>query len=263
MRNIDHDIGCLHSHELQQRVQRSCHDTFLGIEIGRRHEHFQVLVVLRHIAFEQLLVEPVRIREQAIQTLPGFQIKSKARGSERDVQIHQDHVILHRFAKRPRDIVGETAAAHPAARADERQGPPEQGHVGIHTDRFDDVVNLSGGHGGNDVVAHPFARQPAIERNIVAIADDDNLGVGIADLGQLFDVREHLVRLVRAFGDDQLRRIVAAVVFDGSCQSAAMDTRTGLGHSTVTERFRDRGRSLVVQQERFYGYPKNGPSSPS
>ena len=100
---------------------------------------------------------------------------------------------------RPGDVVGDHRRADAALAADEGDGAAE---------RLRRAVDVEVGDGPDDahqidrrdqVLADAAVDQPAVELDVVDVADDDDLGAGVADLGQAVELGvEALARQLRS-----------------------------------------------------------------
>ena len=97
-----------------------------------------------------------------------------------------------------------------------------------HRDRRDHIF-------GNAV-----ADQLAIEPDVVVVADDDDLGAGIAIFGELAERFQQLARLAPRFQDDQVGRRRRLVELDRRRDAAHMDLEMRLGHAPVVAGALDR-----------------------
>ena len=117
----------------------------------------------------------------------GSWLKSSAGGAEGEVEIGDDDVVLEVAGDRPGDVVGDHRGADAALAADEGDGAAERlgGAVDVEVgDRLDDPHQIDGRH---QVFADAAVGQTAVEFDVVDVADDDDLGAGVADVGEAIE----------------------------------------------------------------------------
>ncbi len=97
-------------------------------------------------------------------------------------------------------------------------------------------MNMDRANRRDHVLADTAAQQFAVEHHIIDQADDHDLGAGIAALGELIELIEHLVALECGFDDDQVRCRALLVVCNGCMCTAHVHTDMRLGEPPVLGR---------------------------
>ena len=90
-----------------------------------------------------------------------------------------------------------------------------------HVDRHDHIF------------ADAAADQPAIELDIIGMADDHNLGAGVADLGEMIEFGDQAVAGLARFDHDEVRRRRLAIEGAGGRETAHLHLDMGAGHPPV------------------------------
>ncbi len=129
--------------------------------------------------------------------------------------------------------MGDRGRTGAAARADEGDGAADERCLGIVEQGRDDLDQLQRLDRPDHVVRHALADQLAVQRDVVVRADDHDLGVDVADLGQLPQQVEQVAAAGGAFDEDQRRRRFVAVGIDRFVHAAALDHALGAAHAPV------------------------------
>ena len=141
---------------------------------------------------------------------------------------------LSKFAgDRPGDVVRDHRRADAALAADEGDRAAER--VGAAVDiEIGRSLRISASVDRRDqIFADAAADEFAIEVDVVDMADDDDLGAGVADFGEAVELGIELVARQLRFDDDQIGRGGSLVEFAGRGEAAGMDLDMGAGHAPV------------------------------
>ena len=90
--------------------------------------------------------------------------------------------------------------------------------------------------GQHDVFGDARADQLAIEHDVVDVAEDDQPGRRVADLGEALERAGNFVGRQRGLDDDQVRRRVGLVGLDRAVEAAIVRRQRDLGHAAVVDR---------------------------
>ena len=100
---------------------------------------------------------------------------------------------------------------------------------------------------GHDIFADAAAQELAIEQHVVDMADGDDLGAGIADLGETVEFAQHVRAVEQGLDDDQVGRRGVAIEGDRRLHAAHLHRDVRLGQAPVLRRLLDhRGGVLVL-----------------
>ena len=98
-------------------------------------------------------------------------------------------------------------------------------------DRFDDLQLVQRRH---QIFADALAHQLAIENDVVEMADDDDLGGGVADLGQLIELASiRSSRWAARLDDQHIRRRLRLEDLEGAEDAAELDLDMGARQPAV------------------------------
>ncbi len=112
--------------------------------------------------------------------------------------------------------MGEGGGADAALGPDEGHLASDKGRGGIAVEGADGADQLQRVQRRRQVLAHAAAHQLAIEGDVVGGADDDHLGAGVADLGELVQQAEHDLLGIGALDHHQGGgRLVLVVLYCG------------------------------------------------
>ena len=133
---------------------------------------------------------------------------------------------------------------------------PDKGHeladragLGVGIDGGDAVDDLRHVDRRHDIFADPPAQELAVEQHVVDVADGDDLGARVADLGETVEIAEHLLPVEQGLDDDQIGRGGVAVEGDRRLHPAHLHRDMRLGEPPVLAGLLDhRGGVLVLAE---------------
>ena len=103
----------------------------------------------------------------------------------------------------------------------------------------------------------PAPHQLAVEGDVVDVADDDDLGAGVADLGQRIEAVERLVAAPCGLDDDDVGRRRVPIGLDRGGAAAHLDLEMRLLHAPVVAGALHGGRGLAGLAERLHRHPRD------
>ena len=159
-----------------------------AVEGGRRGEQAEVIRAAGEQAVEEVVVEAIRGVDRLGDALRRILVEVEAGGAEGEVEIGDDDVVLEVAGDRPGDVVGDHRGADAALGADEGDGAAERlgGAIDVEVgDRLDDAHQVDR---RDEIFADAALGEAAVELDVVDVADDDDLGAGVADLGQAVEL---------------------------------------------------------------------------
>src|SRR5690606_11093436 len=105
--------------------------------------------------------------------------------AEGQVEVHHHDLGLEQVRDAPADIVGQRRGTDTALGADKGDGTAERRRFRVDEDGRDDGNDLRQRHWRHHIFGHAGADEIAIETDIVVVADDDDLGTGVAAFRKL------------------------------------------------------------------------------
>ena len=192
-----------------------------------------MLGATRQKAVEIDLVDAVGGKHRFRDALGRILVEIDVGGAERQVHVGNHHLGLEQGRHGPGDVVADGRGTDATLGADEGDGAAERLGIGIDEQRGDDAHQIGDGHRRDHVFGNAVPDEFAIQRDIVVVTDDDDLGVGIADFGEIVQIVEEVVRAGRRFQNDQVRRRRGLVELDGRRDAAHIDAGLRLGHAAV------------------------------
>ena len=135
--------------------------------------------------------------------------------------------------------MGDGGGADAALGADDRDHPPERlgaGHAEQLGYRLDEVDDAERRH---QIFADSARHQLPVENDVVELAENDDLGAGVAIFGELVELREQRVAVGGRLEHDDVGRRRAAVGFDRRRRAAHVLLDMGFGHAPVGDRGAD------------------------
>ena len=221
----------------QRREERGDHfgrETHLVAQRLLRAQHEEALADRRHHALKEGVVDARRVDEGLAQPGGRSDVEGERAIAVLQVEVDERHPAALLIGEIPCEVDRQCSRPHATAHADE----------GDHRSEF--LVNRTGRAsdrpGGqclgqklriqrlDDVVGNPCPEQIAIEADLVAIADRDHRDAGLADLGQVMDLRYRQVDAADV-DDQDVGRPLDAESFDDFCQATARDRPMGVGRT--------------------------------
>ena len=145
----------------------------------------------------------------------------------------------------------------PLAR-DEGDGAADRGGVLAGEEIADGGDDGRRGGRQHDVFGNAGADQLAIEQHVVDVAEDDQPGRGVADLGKPLERSpESRPGGRRGLDDDQVGRRVGLVGLDRAVDAAIVRGQRDLAHAAVVDRGLDQLGGLRMLAERLDGDARN------
>src|SRR4029453_10505281 len=128
------------------------------------------------------------------------------------------------------------ARAYAALGADEGDDAADGIGFGVVVEIGQAFDQLQGRHRRDQVFADAPLQQLPVEHDVVGAADHDNLGAGIAALGELVELRQHLGARQAGLNDDQVGGRTFVIVRDGGGGAAHVHADVRLGGPAVGRR---------------------------
>ena len=207
--DIDDHVGNGQAHHIENVLQRVLVDRVVSIDRAWGGKKRQTVAGLGKQAVEKCLVDTLRLAERLGDALGGVDVEIEPGGAEGKIEIGDDRVDHQPAREQPADIVGDGARADAALGADKGEDAADLAGLGIGiegADRLDDVKRPKRCH---EIFAHPRTDQLAIEQDVIDMADDDDLGRGIADIGEMGELGQYPVASAFGLDHQDVRRRVS------------------------------------------------------
>ena len=138
-------------------------------------------------------------------------VEVEAGGAEGEIEIGDDGVEREVARDRPGDIVRDGRGADAALGADDRDGAADR--LGVGRENSPQIARTTSMRADrrDQVFADAAAHQLAVEHDVVDVADHDDVGAGVADLGELVEAGRACRRarlsdsIMMTFGVGELR----------------------------------------------------------
>ena len=229
----------------------------VAIEYDRSREDRETLGALRQKASEQHLGETLGARQRFRDALHRVLVEVEARGAERESEIGDDDVARQRLRQGPRDVVADGRRTDATLGADERVDVTDRIGIRIVVEVGDAFHDLQRRHRRDQVFADAALQQLAVEHHVVGLADDDDLGAGVAALGQTVELVQQFEPRQPRFDDDEVRRRALLVVSHGRRDAAHVDRDVRLGEAPVLGRVLHRLCNIGAFTEALDGNARN------
>jgi hypothetical protein len=142
--------------------------------------------------------------------------------------------------------VANGARARSALRADKGDGLADRPYFRIAIQARQGLDDLEHAYGSDQILADAAAQELAIEHDVVEMADDHDLGGGVAEPRQAIEFREHGVAIEHGLDDDEIGRSGVAVESAGTVDAAHLHAHARAGKPPVLRRPLDRGRRVLI-----------------
>ena len=166
--------------------------------------------------------------------------------AEREIEIGDHHLPLERSGDGKRGVVANRARARAALRADKSDGLADRPRLRIAVQAGQGLDDLEHAYGSDQVLADAAAQQLAIEHDVVEVADDHDLGGGVAKPGQAVEFREHGGAVEQGFDDDEIGRGGVAIEGAGPVDAPHLHAHARAGKPPVLRRPLDRGGRVLI-----------------
>ena len=169
-------------------------------------------------------------------------VEIQPRRAEGEIEIGDDALDFEDARNRPGEIMRNIGGADAALGADHRDDAPQRFRVRSVVEMrhvLNEVQHLERRH---DIIADAARGQHAIERDVVLVADDDDLGAGVAIFRQVVEIGDQAGAVGDRLDDDEIGRRRAAEGLDGGGDAAHVDLHVRLQHPAVHRRAFDRSR---------------------
>ena len=188
MRQVEDDGGNAGLRDVDDLGEGALVEIVGAVERRRRGKQAEVVRAAGEQAVEEDVVEPLGRVDRLGDALRRILVEVEAGGAEGEVEIGDDDVVLEIAGDRPGDVVGDHRGADAALAADEGDGAAERLGRAIDVelaDRLDDAHEVDR---DDEILADAAPHQLAVELDVVDVADDDDLGAGVADLGEAVEL---------------------------------------------------------------------------
>ncbi len=170
-------------------------------------------------------------------------------GAERQIEVGNHHLVAQGRGDGEGDVVANGARPGTTLGADKGHDPAEGRRFGVGMDGGEAIDELRHAERRHDIVAHAAPQQLAIEQDVVDMADGDDLGGRIADLGEAIEIREHLVAVEERLDDEEARGWGFVEGHHRGLNPAHAHRHIGLGKTPVGRGVADHGGGVLVLAE--------------
>ena len=247
MRHVDGDPRHVLAHDVEHGIAGGGIKIVRAVERAGSGEQTQMIGAARQQPVEHHLVEALRRSQSIGNPLQRILVEIETGRAEGQIEIGDHHVALERRGDGEGGVVADGARAGAAFSADKGNDLTHRPRLRIGVDgrnALDDLHHLDRGH---DIFADAAAQELAIEQHVVDMADGNDLGAGIADLGETVEFAQHVRAVEQGFDDDQVGRRRVAIEGDRRLDPAHLHRNVRLGQAPVLRRLLNhRGRVLVL-----------------
>ncbi|MNS56070.1 hypothetical protein D3C72_889200 [compost metagenome] len=250
------EVRQVQHHEGRRRADAARHllegvrlDVPVAVQGGRRREQAQLVGAADHHPVQQGGVQTVRLAQGVGDAAQRVLVEVQPGGAERQVIVDDDGVDADPLAHGVGGVVGHGRGPGPAARADEGDGPPDEGLSRVGEQAADGRDQLQRLQGRHQVFTDPAPHQFAEQQDVVGRADDHHLGARVADLGQLVDLPQQGLRVLQALDHDQRRGRLGLIGLDRRRDAADADLGGGARHAPVLPRPLGGGQGVLALGE--------------
>ena len=182
MRDVEEDAGNGGAQDIEQAIERRLVQIAGAVEERRGGQQAELVAALRQQPVDQVGVEAIGAEHRLGDALGRILVEVEAGRAEGNVEIDDNRGKTVIAGDGPRQVVADRRRPNPSLGADDRDGAAD----GVGTRRPEKL-----GERGNEVenadrcdevLADATAHQLAVQHDFVGMADDDDLGAGVAGL---------------------------------------------------------------------------------
>ena len=197
------------------------------------------------------------------EAMRGVLVEVESGGAEGEVHVEDEHVLPQVLRDRPGDVVRHGRTARAAFGRHKGDGTPDRRRAFDRKQVGNGRDDLAGARGQDDIFGDARADQLAIEHDVIGVAENDETGRRVADLGEASESRGNFGGRQAGLDDDQVGRRIGLIGLDGSFETSIVGGQRDLRHPPVVDGRLDQLRRLGMFAEGLDGDAGNEPHCPS